>query len=103
MEVSASVSMPHPLPLEKSSSKRTLPVLMGIEVSVGKGIFAVTVGEGTTVAPKDRPSQLEARKIPPPPTANKRHAPIRQPTAQPADLPDLGTVWVTGPRAGGRE
>ena len=63
----------------------------------------MTVGEGISVTPKGRLCQLEARKIAPPPTTNKMHAPIRQPTAQPADLPDLGAVLVTEPSVGGME
>src|SRR6185503_5400491 len=112
MDVLVFVSVPQSLPAEKSSSKRTPGISIGIVVSVANGIFAVmvgggimavTVGEGISVTPKGRLCQFEARKIAPPPRANNRHAPARQPTAQPADLPDLGAVLVTEPSAGGME
>src|SRR6185503_4576901 len=112
MDVLVFVSVPQSLPAEKSSSKRTPGILMGIAVSVGKGIvgvmvgegiFAVKVADGIAVAPKGRLCQLEARKIAPPPSANNRQMPTRQPATQPADLPDWGAAWVTGRSVGGLE
>src|SRR5687768_9342884 len=112
MEVSLSVRVPQLLPAEKSSSNRISVTMLGIVVSVGRGIFAVTVGGGifavtvaggTSVAPKGRLCQLEARKMAPPPNATNRQRPTRQPATQPTDLPDLGAAWVTGRSIGGLE
>src|SRR5688572_32093727 len=99
MEVSLSVRVPQLLPAEKLSSNRISVTMLGIVVSVGKGIFAVTVGggifavkvaRGTSVALKGRFCQLEARKMAPPPAANNIQSPAKQPATQPADLPDWG-------------
>jgi len=77
--------------------------MMGIAVSVGKGIFAVTVAGRTSVAPKGKLCQLEAMKMTPPSIANNRQMPTRQPTTQLADLPDWGTALVMGHNVDGPE
>src|SRR6266540_4093250 len=108
IELSESVSVPQPSRLtEKSSCRRTLSVLMStIVVAVGRGRsvagigLAVSVGRerGVFVVAGLRNGMFRqfAPRIATPATEKSRHAPARQPTIQPVDIPDLDEACLMG-------
>src|SRR5215217_8119742 len=107
IELSESVRVPHASRLmEKSSSRRTFAARLTADVALAGGALVFEIGlmvcvgrgRGVSVAAGLRKGMFRqfAPRIAIPTTEKSRHAPARQPTIQPVDIPDLGVACLTG-------